>query len=104
MPEDADLSKHPNIIKDSPILRVWHKQDNHFLKPKACMTFDMSNPIAYLDPLNCNLNQLMVSLLKDQLNEYLYDAALAGLKLQVNTKSSGIEVCARAIDFKIKYI
>ncbi|XP_036326734.1 insulin-degrading enzyme-like [Rhagoletis pomonella] len=99
-PEDADLSKHPSIIKDTPILRVWHKQDDHFQKPKACMTFDMSNPIAYLDPLNCNLNQLMVSLLKDQLNEYLYDAALAGLKLQVNTKSSGIEFSIRGYNDK----
>ncbi|XP_053953738.1 insulin-degrading enzyme isoform X2 [Anastrepha obliqua] len=100
MPVDADMPKHPSIIKDTPILRVWHKQDDHFMKPKACMTFDMSNPIAYLDPLNCNLNQLMVSLLKDQLNEYLYDAALAGLKLQVNTKSTGIEFSIRGYNDK----
>lgn len=91
-PFDKDLSKHPIIIMDTPILRVWHKQDNVYLKPKACMSFDMSNPIAYLDPLNCNLNYLMVSLIRDQLNEYLYDAELADLKLQVGNKSNGIEV------------
>jgi len=56
------------------------------------MTFDMSNPIAYLDPLNCNLNHMMVMLLKDQLNEYLYDAELASLKLSVMGKSCGIDV------------
>lgn len=56
------------------------------------MTFDMSNPIAYLDPLNCNLNHMMVMLLKDQLNEYLYDAELASLKLNVTTKPGGIDV------------
>lgn len=77
---------------DTPIIRVWHKQDDYYLKPKSCMTFDFSSPIAYLDPLNCNLNHLMVSLIKDQLNEYLYDADLAGLKLIVLNKSAGINV------------
>lgn len=89
---DSDLSKHPIIIADTPILRVWHKQDDYYLKPKTCMSFNLSNPIAYLDPLNFNLNYLMVSLVKDQLNEYIYDAELADLKLQVATKSNGIEV------------
>ncbi|BFF98691.1 insulin-degrading enzyme [Drosophila madeirensis] len=87
----SDGPKHPTIILDTPILRVWHKQDNQFNKPKACMRFDMSNPIASLDPLNCNLNHMMVMLLKDQLNEYLYDAELANLKLNVVGKSGGID-------------
>lgn len=88
----SDAPPHPTIIMDTPILRVWHKQDDQFNKPKACMTFDMSNPIAYLDPLNCNLNHMMVMLLKDQLNEYLYDAELASLLLSVSTKPCGIDV------------
>uniref|UniRef100_A0A1I8Q5M0 Insulin-degrading enzyme n=1 Tax=Stomoxys calcitrans TaxID=35570 RepID=A0A1I8Q5M0_STOCA len=99
-PFDHDLSKHPVIIMDTPILRVWHKQDNFYLKPKACMSFDMSNPIAYLDPLNCNLNYLMASLIRDQLNEYLYDAELADLKLQVGNKSNGIDIAIRGYDDK----
>ncbi|XP_032591237.1 insulin-degrading enzyme isoform X1 [Drosophila grimshawi] len=96
----ADAPIHPTIILDTSILRVWHKQDNQFNKPKACMTFDMSNPIAYLDPLNCNLNHMMVMLLKDQLNEYLYDAELASLKLSVNTKPCGIDFTIRGFSDK----
>ncbi|KAH8339171.1 hypothetical protein KR074_006440, partial [Drosophila pseudoananassae] len=96
----ADAPKHPTIILDTPILRVWHKQDNQFNKPKACMTFDMSNPIAYLDPLNCNLNHMMVMLLKDQLNEYLYDAELASLKLNVAGKTCGIDFTIRGFSDK----
>ncbi|XP_017059647.1 insulin-degrading enzyme isoform X2 [Drosophila ficusphila] len=96
----SDAPKHPTIILDTPILRVWHKQDNQFNKPKACMTFDMSNPIAYLDPLNCNLNHMMVMLLKDQLNEYLYDAELASLKLSVMGKTCGIDFTIRGFSDK----
>lgn len=89
---------------DTPILRVWHKQDDQFNKPKACMTFDMSNPIAYLDPLNCNLNHMMVMLLKDQLNEYLYDAELASLVLSVSTKPCGIDVSKKIMRNKPRVI
>ncbi|KAH8300473.1 hypothetical protein KR018_008259, partial [Drosophila ironensis] len=96
----SDAPKHPTIILDTPILRVWHKQDNQFNKPKACMTFDLSNPIAYLDPLNCNLNHMMVMLLKDQLNEYLYDAELASLKLNVSGKTCGIDFTIRGFSDK----
>ncbi|KAH8419636.1 hypothetical protein KR222_011395, partial [Zaprionus bogoriensis] len=96
----SDAPKHPTIILDTPILRVWHKQDNQFNKPKACMTFDMSNPIAYLDPLNCNLNHMMVMLVKDQLNEYLYDAELASLLLSVTTKPCGIDFTIRGFNDK----
>ncbi|KAH8371843.1 hypothetical protein KR093_009062, partial [Drosophila rubida] len=97
----SDAPKHPEIIMDTPILRVWHKQDNQFNKPKACMTFDMSNPIAYLDPLNCNLNHMMVMLIKDQLNEYLYDAELASLKLSVITKPCGIDVSSQITEYTL---
>ncbi|XP_030382565.1 insulin-degrading enzyme [Scaptodrosophila lebanonensis] len=96
----AEAPKHPMIIVDTPILRVWHKQDNQFKKPKACMTFDMSNPISNLDPLNCNLNHMIVMLLKDQLNEYLYDAELASLILSVITKPCGIDFTIRGFNDK----
>jgi len=38
---------------------------------------------------------MMVMLLKDQLNEYLYDAELASLKLSVMGKTCGIDVSLR---------
>lgn len=45
------------------------------------------SPLAYLDPLNCNLTHMLVQLFKDALNEYAYAAEVAGLKWElVNTK------------------
>lgn len=92
MPLDPDANKNPVVILDTPILRVWHKQDDEFLTPKVAMDFDFSNPMVYSDPLNCNLNRMLVALLKDQLNDYLYDAELTGLKLDVLNTSAGISV------------
>lgn len=50
-------------------------------------TFFCFSPLAYLDPLSCNLTHMLVQLFKDSLNEYAYAAELAGLKWElVNTK------------------
>lgn len=85
-------SKYPTIIFDSPFIRIWHLQDNEFLKPKACINIDLASPIVYSDPSNCNLTHLFVQLLRDDLNEYLYDAELAGLKFAVSNTTYGISI------------
>lgn len=83
-------------------MRVWFKQDMEFLKPKTIMNFDFSSPMAYSDPLNCNLTHMFVQLFKDQLNEYLYEAELAGLRFGVSNTANGISVRQKLILFKTK--
>ncbi|VEN56875.1 unnamed protein product [Callosobruchus maculatus] len=84
---DEDVTEFPAIIEDTALMRVWFKQDDQFLLPKANLFFDFVSPLAYLDPLNCNLTHMFVQLFKDALNEYAYAAELAGLKWElVNTK------------------
>lgn len=87
------MKPYPVIIYDTPMMRVWFKQDHEFKKPKTIMNFDFTSPMAYSDPLNCNLTHMFVQLLKDQLNEYLYEAELAGLRFAVSNTSNGISVC-----------
>ncbi len=53
------------------------------------------SPLAYRDPLHCNMNRLFVMLLKDSLTEYAYDAELAGLKYNVDVSIYGINVSKR---------
>lgn len=91
--EDGNSEKlHPSIILDTPLMRVWYKQDTEFLKPKSFIAFDFSNPIVYSDPLNCNLTHLFVQLFKDSLTEFLYSAELAGLRLTVSNTTNGISM------------
>lgn len=44
-PIELDVQKIPIIIHDTPVMRVWFKQDTEFLKPKAIMNFDFSSPL-----------------------------------------------------------
>lgn len=91
-PIENDVQKYPTVIYDTPIMRLWFKQDTEFLKPKTIMNFDFSSPMAYSDPLNCNLTHMFVQLFKDQLNELLYGAEMAGLRLGVANTANGISV------------
>lgn len=94
IPTDFDLMKcednapvYPFIIQDTSLSRVWFKQDNEFLLPKANLSFEFVSPLAYLDPVSCNMTYMFVQLFKDALNEYAYAAELAGMRWELtNTK------------------
>ncbi|XP_058058342.1 insulin-degrading enzyme [Anopheles bellator] len=92
LPPEQELEKCPVVIHDTPIIRSWFKQDMEFLKPKAHVNLDFNNPIVYSDPLNCNLTHLYVQLLKDHLNEFLFEADLAGLSFGVSNTTSGLSL------------
>ena len=72
--------------------RVWHKQDDEFLLPKANISFEFVSPLAYLDPHCCNMTYMFVHLFKDALNEYAYAAELAGLKWELTNTKYGMIV------------
>ena len=50
------------------------------------------SPLAYTDPLNCNMTALFTELFKDALNEYAYDAELAGLSYDLMSTICGMVV------------
>ncbi|KAF6207664.1 hypothetical protein GE061_016111 [Apolygus lucorum] len=93
IPSDFDLAprdephKFPIIIQENDFCRAWYKQDDEYFLPKANIRFEFLSPLAYQDPLNCNLTYMFVILFKDALLEYAYAAQLAGLRWELtNTK------------------
>uniref|UniRef100_A0A1Y1LI14 Insulin-degrading enzyme n=1 Tax=Photinus pyralis TaxID=7054 RepID=A0A1Y1LI14_PHOPY len=89
-PFDKELNDHPVIIQDTALTRIWFKQDDKYLLPKANIMFDFVSPLAYLDPLNCNLTHMFVQLFRDALSEYVYAAELAGLKWELSNTKYGL--------------
>ncbi len=63
--------------------------------------FELRNPLVYLDPVNVNMANLYVDLLKDSLNEYSYMAELAGLKYTVNASNYGLNVSVSGFSDKM---
>ncbi|GBP69439.1 Insulin-degrading enzyme [Eumeta japonica] len=90
----------PSIIKDSPLMRAWFKQDNEFQLPKAFVTFDFVSPLAYSEPATCGLTAVWVLMLRDSLQQFAYAAELAGLAWIVDNAKSGISITIEGYDDK----
>ncbi|EDO37735.1 predicted protein [Nematostella vectensis] len=98
IPTDLDIRPAPG--EDSPLTKVWFKQDVTFLLPKACMLFEITSPLAYIDPCHCNMAYIFLQLLKDSLNEYAYDAEIAGVTYNLDNTMYGIFMSIRGYNHK----
>ena len=58
--------------------RSWWMPDTRFLVPKCHIYFKFSSACSYLSARACNLNNLAVYALRDQLVEFNYTATTAG--------------------------
>lgn len=80
----------PRLIRNDDIARTWFKKDDTFWVPKANLIVCGKNPIAYATAENCVKARLYTDLVRDALEEYSYDADLAGLQYSVGLDSRGI--------------
>lgn len=63
---------HPECIIDQPLMKLWYKLDLTFDVPRANAYFLISVKGAYSNLHNSVLTELFINLLKDELNEILY--------------------------------
>ncbi|KAI9316323.1 Metalloenzyme, LuxS/M16 peptidase-like protein [Dichotomocladium elegans] len=82
----------PNLIQETPMLRLWHKKDDRFWHPKSCVWINFRNPLTYATPRNAVITNLYTRLIDDSLTEYSYNADVAGLSYYFVTGSTGIEL------------
>jgi insulysin len=90
LPRDDEPSPFPVVLRDSKMTRLWYRQDDKFLLPKACINIQFTSPYAYMDPLSTNLTHIFSVLLKDALTEYTYNAELAGLGYNIHSTIYGL--------------
>jgi nardilysin len=77
----------PNLLIDTPGLRVFHKLDTTFKQPKVAAFFRLSFPESspfYNSPRSAALTHLAVKLLEDGLCETAYLADVAGLRYSIH--------------------
>jgi len=107
IPEQLDLvpreetSSLPVTLKTTKLSRVWYKQDEEFLLPKAILYIEIFSPLAYLDPLRCSQTCLLSSLFHDALNEYTYAACLAGLSYSLDNTKYGLQLKVKGYSDKL---
>lgn len=72
-------SSSPRCIIDEPLMKFWHKLDNTFKFPRANTYFRINLKGAYNDMKSCLLTELFIHLLKDELNEIIYQVSCSPL-------------------------
>ncbi|KAL0585613.1 hypothetical protein ABG067_004755 [Albugo candida] len=90
-PEHA-FSMSPTLLCHSEAYRLWYKPDQVFQKPNVQLFFQLYLPTMSLTPRHAALSNLLTRYVKESLNEYAYDAELAGMHYSISSSSQAIEV------------
>ncbi|KII88123.1 hypothetical protein PLICRDRAFT_160956 [Plicaturopsis crispa FD-325 SS-3] len=90
--EVAEPLKRPHLIRETPLMSVWHKKDDQFWVPKAHVVLDIRSPLANASPKASVLTRLFADLVNDALAEFSYDADLAGLRYSFANHTLGVWV------------
>ncbi|KAK4707469.1 hypothetical protein R3W88_032961 [Solanum pinnatisectum] len=82
----------PRCILDEPLMRIWYKLDNTFKLPRANTYFRITLKGGYSNLKNALLTELFIHLLKDELNEIIYQASVAKLETSVSLYGDKLEL------------
>ncbi|OAA74612.1 a-pheromone processing metallopeptidase Ste23 [Akanthomyces lecanii RCEF 1005] len=88
--EVAEAATSPRLLRNDQLARTWWKKDDTFWVPKANVTVSLKNPIIHATAENSVKARLFAELVRDALEEYSYDAELAGLQYTVSIDSRGL--------------
>ncbi|KAI0273475.1 Metalloenzyme, LuxS/M16 peptidase-like protein [Gloeopeniophorella convolvens] len=99
--EIAKPHSRPHLIYQTPRTTLWHKKDDQYWVPKAHAIIEMRTPVANESPIASVLTKLYAVLVTDALNEYSYDADLAGLTYSFEVSSLGFYVIVSGYNDKL---
>ncbi|PHH91307.1 hypothetical protein CDD83_1011 [Cordyceps sp. RAO-2017] len=88
--EVAEPAVAPRVLRNDAQARTWWKKDDTFWVPKANVMVSLKNPIIHATAENSVKARLFTELVRDALEEYSYDAELAGLQYTVTLDSRGL--------------
>ena len=91
-PQPADMPSaalKPDLIVNEGGVRLWFKQDNEFLTPRANFSLYALTPLFGDSLRNSLLSTFAVSLVNDKLSEYAYPVNLAGAAFGIGHRSRG---------------
>jgi insulysin len=96
---DEELVSEPRLIRNDGVARVWYKKGlqvpgykKGFQAPRAYLTIHCRNPLAHATAKTFVMARLYAELVKDAMEQYSYNARLAGLRYSVQGRSTGIRI------------
>ncbi|KAK8154267.1 a-pheromone processing metallopeptidase Ste23 [Phyllosticta citribraziliensis] len=90
--EVSEPLKHPLLIRNDERVRLWYKKDDRFWVPKANVDLTLRTPLVSATPRASVMTAIYRDLISDDLNEYAYDAEVAGVAYSLSTSALGLDV------------
>lgn len=94
----------PKLIRNDDLNRTWYKKDDQFWVPKANLFINCRNTLPNATAENSLRARLYTDVVRDALEEYSYDAELAGLDYSVSSHSSGLEIAVSGYNDKLSVL
>lgn len=91
----------PKLIRNDDLARTWYKKDDQFWVPKANVFIRCRNELPTSIAANALRAKLYTDIVRDSLEEYAYDAELAGLQYSVSSASTGLEIVVSGYNDKL---
>ncbi|KAJ5737805.1 Peptidase M16 core [Penicillium malachiteum] len=102
--EVAEPAKTPKLIRHDERVRLWFKKDDRFWVPKGTVHVTLRNPLVWATPANLIKTKLYCELVRDSLDEYSYDAELAGLDYHLAANILGLDVSVGGYNDKMSVL
>ncbi|KAF3396235.1 A-factor-processing enzyme [Penicillium rolfsii] len=102
--EVAEPAKTPKLIRHDDRVRLWFKKDDRFWVPKATVHVTLRNPLVWATPANLIKTKLYCELVRDSLDEYSYDAELAGLDYHLAANILGLDISVGGYNDKMSVL
>lgn len=90
--KNHDTLRPPVLVKATESMLLWFKQDTHFRRPKISATVMIKSLACYESATASCAADLYCSLVKDVLNEFAYNAEVAGLYYNIEASITGLEL------------
>ena len=88
--DEVKGNETPVLLKQTPKVKIWFKHDNTFNVPKGNLRISITTANAYTTVENAIKTKLFTRLLQENLNEYAYPAATAGLRYSLFGTTNGL--------------
>jgi secreted Zn-dependent insulinase-like peptidase len=84
--------KEPEHVIDEAGINFWLQVDEQYFGPRGKIELTLSSPQAGGTPQLCAKAQLYAALINEQVNEWAYQAMLAGTSLRFSASDRGLEI------------
>lgn len=96
----ATAADKPALLPTRDGMNLWFQQDAVYRVPKAMVAIEVQSPLASDTPQHAATTELLVRVLRENLNEFSYPASLAGLNYDISRAGRGLVLRIEGFDAK----